>query len=298
MSAETRENVEIQTYDQTTLRGWFYPAGSKSAALVMSPGLSATKGTLDHFARRFQAAGIAVLLYDHRNWGESDGNQRHHSSLYEQTQDTHDVIHYVSTRPEIDPARIGLWGSSYSGGVAIIAAAVDPRIKVVVSQVPFLSGKAQKARLPADLLEKIYADRGASTIANPTYIPVWPDTLEQAQQRPGDFILGTEESWHYREVIRQIDPENVNKITFQSMFDMVRAEPGAFISQISPRPLLTVIAKHDSVLDSQIQQEIFDDAAGEPKQLLKLDCAHFDVYTGYCFEEVISAEIAFLKQHL
>lgn len=76
---------------------------------------------LDRFAKRFQKADFAALVFDHRYWGASDGLPRHHTSHYEQTQDTHDIIYYASRRPDVDHTRIALWGSSYSGGIAIMA---------------------------------------------------------------------------------------------------------------------------------------------------------------------------------
>ncbi|KAF2971713.1 hypothetical protein GQX73_g1779 [Xylaria multiplex] len=298
MATNMREQVEIKTHDQTTLRGWFYQAGSKAPVVVMSPGMPGIKEHfLDCFAERFQKAGIATLLYDHRNWGESDGLPRHHSNHQEQTQDTHDVIYYISTRSDIDPNTIALWGSSFSGGIALIAGAVDPRVKAVITQVPFVSGNAARARLPDDFLAKIYTDRGETTFLKPTYIPAFPNSLEQARTQPYAAVMSTEESWNHYQDVTALGHNKENKITLQSMFYAIRSEPAAFISQISPKPLFMTIGLHDSLIDSQLQKQVFSNA-GEPKELLKLDCGYFDVYKGRRFEENISAQIAFLKKYL
>lgn len=45
----------------------------------------------------------------------------------------------IAEQPGIDAARIGLWGTSYSGGHALFVGALDPRIKVIVAQVPALA---------------------------------------------------------------------------------------------------------------------------------------------------------------
>ncbi|KAI1385718.1 Alpha/Beta hydrolase protein [Hypoxylon trugodes] len=151
----------------------------------MSPGLSGIKRHfLDNFAEMFQQAGFAAVAHDHRNWGESDGLPRHHTNHNEQIQDTHDV----------DPSRIALWGSSFSGGIVLIAGAIDPRIKAVIGQVPFISGSHVRSRLPKELLPRIYADRGETTFLNPTYIPTFPESLEEARAQPGKAIMSTEES--------------------------------------------------------------------------------------------------------
>ena len=51
------------------------------------------------------------------------------------------AIHWVAGEPQCDPAHIGLWGSSYSGGHVVYAAARDPRVKATVSQVPALDSR-------------------------------------------------------------------------------------------------------------------------------------------------------------
>jgi uncharacterized protein len=63
----------------------------------------------------------------------------------------------------------------------------------MISQVPFVSGNASRAYLTEDVLAKIYADRGETNILNPTYIPVYPESLAQAQKQPNGTVLGTEE---------------------------------------------------------------------------------------------------------
>ncbi|GKZ24479.1 hypothetical protein AbraIFM66951_010703 [Aspergillus brasiliensis] len=290
--------VEIQTHDGTTLRGWFYPAGTKAPVVIMSAGLSGIKEHfLPSYAERFQKAGYAVVLYDHRNWGESDGTPRHHSNHYEQTQDTHDVVYYTSTQLDIDPTRIALWGSSFSGGIALIAGALDPRIKVVLSQVPFMSGTTTRSRLPAAVLDKIFADRGATTASNPTYIPIYPETLEDAQKPANGALMGTEESFHHWNFSRTLEPNRENKITLQTLFHVMRSEPQNYIAHIAPKPLFMTVSLKDSLINPQIQLDAFQ-TAGEPKELLKLDCGHFEVYRDGYFETNVAAQIAFLDKYL
>lgn len=252
---------------------------------------------LDRFAERFQKAGFAAVVYDHRNWGASDGLPRHHSNHYEQVQDTHDVIYHVATKLDIDPSRIALWGSSFSGGIALVAGAVDPRIKAVVSQVPFISGNALRAQLPSELLAEVYAERGKTTSLDPTYIPAFPETLEQAQTQPTAAMMSTIESWHYYQRVEALEQYKENKITLQTLFHAIRSEPSAFVPHISPRPLFMAVSLHDSLINPQLQIKAFDTAA-EPKTLLKLDCGHFDVYENEYFEQNVSAQIDFLVKSL
>lgn len=252
---------------------------------------------LDRFAERFQAAGLAAVVYDHRYWGGSDGQPRHHTDHFQQTEDLHDVVHYASTRPGVDPDRIALWGSSFSGGIVMVVGAVDPRVKAVVTQVPFVSGRATRERFPQDFLKKIFEDRGQTSFKDPVYIPAFPESLEQAQKNPSAAVLGTEESWYYYQTVQGFSQKKENKITFQSLFHTIRAEPSAYAAQLSPKPFFMAVGLKDSLMDSQVQLDVFA-TAKEPKKLLELDCGHFDVYQGSYFEENVSHQVEFLKHFL
>jgi len=143
-----REDIEFKTYDQVTLRGWFYPskvASGKLPCLVLSHGFSALKEMdLDTFAEYFSSKlPIGCLVYDNRGFGDSDtapGQPRSEIIPAIQCSDMSDAITYAQKRPEVNSDKIGIWGSSYSGGHVLYVGAVDRRVKAVLSQVPCVSG--------------------------------------------------------------------------------------------------------------------------------------------------------------
>ena len=177
----TRRDIAFDA-EGTTLRGWFYPAERASgpgAAVVMAHGFSAVKEMyLDSFAEVFAAAGLNVLVFDNRCFGASDGEPRQEIDPWAQVRDYRDAITYVSTVPGVDPNRIGIWGSSYSGGHVLVVAAIDRRVKAVVSQVPLISGHANlRALVRADFIagfrEMFDADRLARFEGKPpVMVPV------------------------------------------------------------------------------------------------------------------------------
>src|SRR2546428_4979824 len=138
-----RRDVEFDA-EGVTLRGWFYPAEGASApgaAVVMAHGFSAVKEMyLDSFAEVFAAAGLNVLVYDNRGFGASDGEPRQEIDPWAQVRDYRHAITYLNTLSEVDRERIGVWGSSYSGGHVLVVGAIDRRVRSVVSQVPLISG--------------------------------------------------------------------------------------------------------------------------------------------------------------
>src|SRR5260370_15211566 len=138
-----RRDIEFNA-EGVILRGWFYAAEpSPAPAVVMAHGFSAVKEMyLDRFAEVFHGAGLNVLVFDNRNFGASDGEPRQEIDPWAQVRDYRHAITYASTLPEVDAARIGIWGSSYSRGHVLVVSAFDRRVQAVVSQVPLLSGPA------------------------------------------------------------------------------------------------------------------------------------------------------------
>lgn len=105
----------------------------------MAHGFSATKEMVtDRYADVFTEAGVAVLLFDHRGFGESGGEPRLQINPWVQTRGYRDAISFATTLTEVDPTRIGVWGDSFSSGAALVVAALDDRIAALVVQVPAL----------------------------------------------------------------------------------------------------------------------------------------------------------------
>jgi len=144
-----REDIAFQTGDNVTLRGWFYTPEASSTTplpcLVVSHGFTAIKEMfLDVFAAHFTSAlPISCLVYDHRGFGASDNHpsaprQELIPSL--QCSDLSDAITYAQGREDVNKEKIGIWGVAFSGGHVLRVGAVDRRVKVVLSNVPMVSG--------------------------------------------------------------------------------------------------------------------------------------------------------------
>lgn len=133
------EAVEFES-EGAVLRGRFYrPLDSRGAApvVVMAHGFSATiTMTADRYAEVFASAGLAVVLYDHRNFGISGGEPRFEINPWLQARGYRDTITFAATLPGVNGARVGLWGDSLSGAVVLVVAGVDERVPAVVAQVP------------------------------------------------------------------------------------------------------------------------------------------------------------------
>ncbi len=132
------EPVEFASED-AMLRGLLFRPDSEARPpiVIMAHGTSATiRMVTDEYAQVFRRNGLAVLLYDHRNLGASDGEPRQEINPWIQCRGYRDAIGFVQTLDRIDRDRIGLWGDSYSGGEVMVVGAVDERVTAIVAQVP------------------------------------------------------------------------------------------------------------------------------------------------------------------
>src|SRR5271156_5346236 len=142
-------DVEFAVEGNVTLRGWLFvpDVPGPRPAITMAHGYAGIREHgLGRFARVFADAGFIVLVHDHRGFGASDGQPRFDVDPWRQIADWRYVISYLESHPAVDADRIGLWGTSYAGGHAIVLGATDRRLKAVVAQVPTISGYQQSLR--------------------------------------------------------------------------------------------------------------------------------------------------------
>lgn len=144
----------------------FEPAASEDEKLptvILCHGWGGVARDLRPEAVAFAQAGYLAVAFDYRGWGASDARLvlagstpvghtgdtftaevrevREVVDPLDQTADLQNAVHWVHGEPRCDTSRIGLWGSSYSGGHVAYVAARDPRIKAIVSQVPALDSR-------------------------------------------------------------------------------------------------------------------------------------------------------------
>ncbi len=277
-----RNDIEFKTTDGTTLRGWHYlPDGGKGPhpTVVMAHGFSAVKEMyLDKFAEAFAKVGLASVVYDNRGFGASDGEPRQEIDPWLQVRDYSDAITFAQRQAETDAQRIGVWGSSYSGGHVLAVAAMDRRVKCVVSQVPLISGSQGFRRLVrADMLAGLQAmlaqDRRDRADGKP------PAMLPVVDENPaGLSALPTADSYTWFTKTQALRaPAWRNAVTLRTVEYGFGYEPGAYIGMISPTPLLLIVAVGDHLAVSDLAIKAYAQAF-EPKKLVLLPGGHFDAY--------------------
>ena len=267
------------------IRGWLYrPAlAAKGAAergplVVMAGGFSCVKEMhLPKYAEVFASAGLCVLLFDFRNLGASEGSPRQELNPWQQAEDYRHAITYATTLPHVDADRIGIWGSSYSGGHCLMVAATDRRVKCVAVQVPTISGRESGfRRVPMDKVPELTRAFGEDRVRRmngetPAMRPLVGDLADHPLYPSGEA----------REYFEEYGPSAANwrnQVTLRSM-EFARAyEPGVYVPHISPTPLLMIVGRRDLITCTDLELEAYNRAL-EPKKLVLLEGGHFAPYT-------------------
>jgi len=294
----SRIDVSFPADGDITIAGWlFQPDGpGPHPAITMAHGYAGTRHHgLERFARAFAEAGFVVLLHDHRNFGGSGGQPRGDVDPWRQIADWRRAISYLESRPEVDASRIGLWGTSYAGGHAIVLGATDRRLRCIVAQVPTISGYEQGLRrIPPDavaaLEEALADDERAQLRGDPP--------RRQAIVSDDPAIPAAYRSRESIDFYLQPIPEGIwdNEVTVRSTRAARMYEPGAWISRVSPTPLMMIVAREDRVTLTDLELAAYERAL-EPKQLVLVPGGHFDPYLGQ-FELASRAATEWFGKHL
>ena len=294
-----RTEVEFEADGGVTLRGWlFVPSGParRYPAITMAHGYAGVKEHgIEPFAQKFAENGFVVLLHDHRNFGASDGVPRQDVDPWRQIADWRRAISFLESLDVVDAMRIGLWGTSYAGGHAIVLGATDRRLRCVVAQVPTISGYEQGLRrIPPEgvaAVEEAFAeDERAQLRGEPPrrQAIVSADPGVPASYRAKDAI----------EFYLQPIPEGAweNSVTIRSTRAARMYEPGTWVSRVSPTPLLMVVAMRDTITVTDLALAAYERAL-QPKRLVTISGGHFDPYLSQ-FPQASTAAVDWFKEHL
>jgi uncharacterized protein len=294
-----RRDVEFNATDGTRLAAWLFVPTEGHApfpAITMTHGFSATRyHGIEPMARAFADAGFVVLLHDHRSFGDSGGLPRNDIDPWKQIDDWRQAVSFLETLEIVDSQRIGLWGSSYSGGHAIVLGATDRRLRAVVAQVPTIDGYASsQRRVPphavAAMEEAFNEDLRGQLRGEP------PRTQRLVDLDPAvPAVYRTADTAAF--LLQQV-PEGKwkNEITVQSGRRARMYEPGRWIDRVSPTPLLIVAASHDTTTPTDMVLAAYERAL-EPKALVIIPGGHYTPYLEG-LQQASTAALLWFQAHL
>jgi dienelactone hydrolase len=254
--------------------------GQKLPAVILSHGWGGTAAMLRPQAERFAQAGYFVLVVDYRGWGESDARWVRDESAsganarrelreavdpIDQSTDLFNAVHWVMGEPMVDVNRVGLWGTSFSGGLVAYVAARDPRVKAIVSQVAWFG--QPRAGMTPEALARAQSDatrRARGEIGYPS---------------PGAREVGNLRGGPVRE-------------------SFLLYAPIADIASIKGCAILIIDAEKEELFDTREHGELAFQRAAEPRKRVVIPgIAHYGIY-GVAREQSVDLAIDWFDRHL
>ncbi len=266
--------------------------GERRAGIVLCHGYTGLRTIyLPDNARVLTEAGYAVLTFDYKGWGDSEG-PKSRLAPYGRVADVQAALTFLGARPEVDAERLGIYGTSYGGATVVFVGAVDPRVKCVVSVVGVGNGQRwmRSVRRPDeyhDLLERAAEDRKRRALLG----------RSQFVAR-GEILLPDRQSAELAAAARRGVSGAVDEIPLEFVDDTLGFNPEWVVGEIAPRPVLFITTDNDRLVPPAESEALYR-RAGEPKKLVVLKgFGHYEVYGGEAFRQVMDAAIDWYRQYL
>jgi len=262
--------------------------GQKLPTVIMAHGWGGVAAYFREDAEALAAAGYLVLTFDYRGWGDSDarvilrGPEPDHADdrfttevqaiagyidPFEQVADWFNVIDWASAEPMVDTDRIGLRGSSFSGGQVVYVAGRDPRIKAIVSQVGGIADRPDTSKTETSAFVE-NARRKAAAMARG----------DASYPEPEAKVIG-------------------NLVGAPVGDKLLRWWPNEEASHVKAAALF-ILAGNEELVDNKTNGELEFARVQGPKQLVIIpDIRHYDIY-GAKREEAIRLAIDWFDAHL
>ena len=274
----------------------FLPAdlkpGERRAGIVLCHGYTGVRSIyLPDNARVLAEAGYVVLTFDYKGWGDSEGPKTR-LAPYSRVADVQAALTFLSAQPEIDPARLGIYGTSYGGATVVWVAAIDPRVKCVVAVVGIGNGARwmRSVRRPDeyhDLLARAAEDRIKRAL-----------TGVSALADRNEVLLPDRQSAELGAAARRNNPGAVTEVPLEFIDDTHGFNPEWVVDRIAPRPVLFITTDDDRLVPPEESEALYA-RAGEPKKLVVLKgFGHYEVYGGEAFRQVMAETTAWYGIHL
>ncbi|CAN5182632.1 hypothetical protein BH18CHL2_BH18CHL2_01400 [soil metagenome] len=218
----------------------------------------------------FTAAGFAVLIFDYRGFGASEGDSGTLSPAW-QLEDWRNAIAYLRGRPDMDPARAAIFGSGGTGGGnAVLAAAHEPEVRATISQVPVADGRDWLHRMRQEhewiaFLASVEADRRARAT-----------TGQGTAVHPREGIMVATPERKTTAVKADVDSRIPSAVPLAAAQGILEYRPLDVAGRV--HGLMIIGVENDAVTPTDHAVRLFE-AAGPPKKLvLQRNTTHYAAY--------------------
>jgi len=266
--------------------------GEQRSGIVLCHGYTGVKDLyLPDNARVLNEAGYVVLTFDYKGWGNSEG-QNSRLAPYSRVADVQAAITFLGLQADVDEDQIGIYGTSYGGATVVWVAAIDPRVRCVVSCVGVGHGARwmRSVRHPDewhDLLARAKADRETMVTTGKS------EFVDRSE-----ILLSDRQSAELAAAARLKNPPAINTLPLEYIDQTLQFHPEWIVDKIAPRPILFITTDDDRLVPPEESQMLYA-KAGEPKKLVTLSgYGHYEVYAEPAFTEVMAPTLSWFQDHL
>lgn len=252
--------------------------------IVMAGGWCYVKEiVMPHYAEKFVDAGFAVLMFDYRHFGASDGMPRQHIDPWEQIEDYRNAISFLETVADVDGNRIGVWGISYSGGHVLIISAIDERVKFAISNIPVVDGLENMKRSHGEtrfralqaLLLQDRRDRFTNREMGGTLPMSVADPSRELSTWPYPEIERV-----FEEIKRSEAPLHEHYSTVESTELLLQYTVFPYLERITNLPVLMLVAEGDDITLWDMEIDAFNRVKSNRKELFVIpEASHMSLYS-------------------
>ena len=262
------------------------------AGIVLCHGYTGVKDLyLPDNACVLNEAGYAVLTFDYKGWGKSEG-ERSRLAPWSRIADVQAALTFLGAQEGVEADRLGIYGTSYGGATVVWAAALDERVKCTISVVGVGDGRrwmrsVRRTDEWCDLLERSAEDRERRAFTGKS------EMVERAE-----ILLPDRQSAALAAQARANNPSAVSTIPLEYIDETLSHHADWVVDKISPRPILFITSDDDRLVPPEESQSLYD-KAGKPKKLVTLKgVGHYEVYVPPAFDKVMDETLAWLREYL
>jgi hypothetical protein len=268
------------------------PASGRLRAIVQGPGWLGLKDAKLYvrYHEALTAAGFGVLVFDYRGFGESDGD-RGRLSPADQLRDLINAVTYLTTRDDVDPDALGVFGTGGTGGGnAVLLAAADPRIRAAVSQVPVADG--------ADWLHRMRAEHEwlafLATLAEDRRQRVLTGTGRMVSPRE-EIMVPTPER-RTTTVKSDVDGRIPAKVPLAAAEEIIAYRPAEAAAGLTT-PLLVIGVEDDATTPTDHAERLYRAARGPKSLIMQRHTTHYAAYDRY-WEQVTPRIVGWFERYV